>query len=94
MTLIFDYLTVPPYGQLSEEQKSAFLQYDVAVRDFGTSDKEELVEVFTRLNATKYSLLDIEVNNAVYSGALKQFAQQLSEDSLFLDNRVFNLQDF
>ena len=87
-------LTVPPYGQLSEEQKSAFLQYDVAVRDLGISDKEELVEVFTRLNATKYSLLDIEVNNAVYSGALKQFAQQLSEDSLFLDNRVFNVQDF
>lgn len=81
------------YKELSEEAKSAFLQYDVAVRDLGSVSKDELVEVFTRLNATRYSLLDIEVNNAVYSGALKQFAEKLSEDSLFLDNRVFNSQD-
>lgn len=84
---------VPPYKELKEEEKAAFLQYDLAVRDLGAVTKEELVEVFTRLNATKYSLLDIEVNNAVYSGALKKFAERLAEDSLFVDNRVFNSQD-
>lgn len=85
--------TVPPYKELKEEEKAAFLQYDLAVRDLGAVTKEELVEVFTRLNATKYSLLDIEVNNAVYSGALKKFAERLAEDSLFVDHRVFNSQD-
>lgn len=85
---------VPPYKELTEEQKSSFLQYDVAVRDLGTVTRDALVEVFTRLNATKYSLLDIEVNNAVYSGVLKQFSEKLSEDRLFVDNRVFNALDY
>lgn len=86
--------SVPPYKELTEEQKTCFLQYDVAVRDLGSVTREALVEVFTRLNATKYSLLDIEVNNAVYSGALKQFSEKLSEDRLFIENRVFNALDY
>ena len=103
VSTLFQYFTgdsdlklslVPPYKELKEKEKTAFLLYDIAVRDLGSVSKDELVEVFTRLNATKYSLLDIEVNNAIYSGALKQFAERLSEDSLFLDNHVFNSQDF
>lgn len=87
-------LTVLPYTDLKEEQKRAFLQYDVAVRDLGNVHRDEIVEVFKRINATKYSLLDIEVNNAVYAGKLKQFAERLAEDSFFIDNGVFNSRDF
>ena len=50
-------LTVPPYRQLDEAGKRSFLQYDVAVRDLGALTREEVIEVFKRLNATKYSLL-------------------------------------
>ncbi len=87
-------ITVPPYRGLDEEGKRAFLQYDVAVRDLGNISKDQVVEVFQRINATKYSLLDIEVNNAVYSGALKQFCQQLAEHPFFLENGVFDARDF
>jgi hypothetical protein len=87
-------LTVRPYRELTDTEKTAFLQYDVAVRDLGTISREELVEVFKRLNATKYSLLDIEVNNAVYGGALKKFAESIAEHPFFIDNSVFNARDF
>jgi hypothetical protein len=86
--------TVPSYRELSEEEKKAFLQYDVAVRDLGGIGKEEIVEVFKRINATKYSLLDIEINNAVYAGALKSYAESLADNDLFKSHSVFNSLDY
>jgi hypothetical protein len=85
--------TVPPYKELSEDEKKAFLQYDVAVRDLGAITRDETIEVFRRLNATKYSLLDIEVNNAVYTGALKQAAERLADSSFFVEHSIFNALD-
>ena len=72
--------TVPPYRELTENDKKAFLQYDVAVRDLGNVGRDEIIEVFKRLNATQYSLLDIEVNNAVYAGALKKYSERLAAE--------------
>jgi len=85
--------TVSSYRALDESAKLAFLQYDVAVRDLGSISRDEIVEVFKRLNATKYSLLDIEVNNAVYAGALKQFCERFTEHSFFKEHAVFNTLD-
>jgi hypothetical protein len=86
--------TVSNYKDLSEDEKKAFLQYDVAVRDLGAISKEEIVEVFKRINATKYSLTDIEVNNAVYVGALKQFAERVSGKEFFSAHNTFTPQDY
>jgi hypothetical protein len=85
--------TVPAYRDLDEQQKKAFLQYDVAVRDLGSIGQSEVIDVFQRLNATKYSLLDIEANNAVYAGALKKYAERIAADSFFENHEVFNAQD-
>ncbi len=85
---------MPPYKELNEDEKREFLQYDVAVRDLErTISREEVVEAFRRLNATKYSLLDIEVNNAVYAGAMKRFAERLASDPFFERHSVFNALD-
>lgn len=86
--------TVTPYKNLAEEQRREFLQYDVAVRDLGTISKDELVEVFRRINATKYNLLDIEVNNAVYNGEFIKYATSISEKPFFIENGVFTRGDF
>lgn len=86
-------LTITPYRDLPEDQKRGFLQYDIAVRDLGSIQREEIVEVFRRINATKYSLLDIEVNNAIYTGELKQYTERLAAKPFFIDNNVFNAQD-
>lgn len=86
--------TVPLYKSLSDERKGQFLQYDIAVRDLGSIDSDLIVEVFRRINATSYSLTDMEVNNAVYRGKFKEFCENLSLNSLFTDNRVFSALDY
>ncbi|MEO6285479.1 MAG: DUF262 domain-containing protein [Dyadobacter sp.] len=87
-------ISVPNYLDLEKDAKQSFLQYDVAVRDLGAVSKEEIVEVFRRLNATKYSLLDIEISNAVYAGALKIFVERFSGNSFFEKHRLFNSADY
>lgn len=66
----------------------------MAVRDLGAISKAQIVEVFKRINATKYALTDIETNNAVYAGAFKKFAESISSDPFFIRNNVFTSQDF
>ncbi|MDP2433865.1 MAG: DUF262 domain-containing protein [Pseudomonadota bacterium] len=87
-------LTIPPYRQLDETQKRNYLQYDVAVRDLGALTREEVVEVFKRLNATKYSLLEIEINNALYAGALKRYCETVATDSFFEKHAIFRATDY
>jgi hypothetical protein len=86
--------TVEAYKDLHDDQKKAFLQYDVAVRDLGSLTKEQIIEVFRRLNATKYSLKDIEINNAVYAGKLKIFCEEFSQSTFFENHKVFNALDY
>ncbi len=85
--------TIPPYKELSPEDKQAFLDYDVAVRDLGIVTREQIVEVFRRINATNYSLLEIEVNNAVYAGELKKFGERVAALDFFALHRIFTSQD-
>ncbi|MFQ4135296.1 DUF262 domain-containing protein [Nodosilinea sp. PGN35] len=86
--------TIKGYKELDQDGKRAFLQYDVAVRDLGSLSRDEIIEVFRRLNATKYSLLDIEVNNAVYAGKLKSFCEDFAQSSFFEQHKVFNALDY
>ncbi|MBV8094054.1 MAG: DUF262 domain-containing protein [Acetobacteraceae bacterium] len=85
--------TVPNYRDLPDGKKQAFLQYDVAVRDLGAVTRDQIVEVFRRINATNYALNDIEVNNAVYAGAFKQFAEQVASNPIFSDHKIFTSRD-
>lgn len=87
-------LNVPSYDELGKEEKQQFLQYDVAVRDLGTVSKEQIIEVFKRLNATKYSLLDIEISNAVYAGELKKASETFASNYFFEKHNVFNAADY
>lgn len=86
--------TVPKYSSLDEEQKKDFLQYDVPVRDLGNIDRELIIEIFRRINSTKYSLKDIEINNALYAGKYKQFSETVLEKPYFIENSIFNAQDY
>lgn len=87
-------INVPSYEELSKEDKQQFLQYDVAVRDLGSVSKDQIIEVFKRLNATKYSLLDIEISNAVYAGELKKVSEAFAANYFFEKHNVFNAADY
>jgi hypothetical protein len=84
---------VSPYSSLTREQKEEFLNYDVAVRDLGSVTPEQIIEVFQRINSTKYDLNEIEINNAVYTGEFKRLAEELAEHQLFYSHKVFRSSD-
>jgi len=85
--------SVRAYASLENQEKDEFLNYDVAVRDLGTVSPEEIIEVFRRINATKYSLNDIEINNAIYTGELMRLAEGLTSHQFFEDHRIFTPTD-
>ena len=98
ITTLYQYFTgspdlqcrnIPPYSELSEKQKINFLEYDVVVRDLGSKPKDEIIEVFERINSTSYSLNAMEVHNARFDGELKQFAEKLAGHKFFSANSVF-----
>jgi Protein of unknown function DUF262 len=86
--------TVIPYDQLDESEKATFLDYKVAVRDLGTVTKEEIKEIFARINSTDYALKAMERLNAQFSGAFKQFCDDLSRNKFFDQHNVFSMADF
>lgn len=85
--------SVRPYSMLQTQEKDEFLNYDVAIRDLGNITPEEVIEVFRRINATKYSLNDIEINNAIYTGELMRLAEGLTSHQFFEDHRIFTPTD-
>jgi hypothetical protein len=84
---------IQPYASLEKEVKEAFLNYDVAVRDLGSVTSEEIIEVFKRINSTKYSLNDVEINNAIYAGELMRLASAFCEHDFFDSHKVFRSSD-
>ncbi|RIK79532.1 MAG: DUF262 domain-containing protein [Planctomycetota bacterium] len=84
---------VPPYAELTVEQKGRFLDYEVVVRDLGKRTPEQIKEVFARINSTDYALKAIERLNARFSGEYKQFCDTLSKHSFFDKHVTFSLAD-
>ena len=82
-----------PYKALSDEQKIAFLEYEVVVRDLGKKSIEEIKEIFKRINSTKYSLNAMEIHNARFDGAFKKFAESIAQLDFFESNRIFTAND-
>ena len=89
----FTHVVSVPYKDLTKEEKERFLDYSVVVRDLGQITREQIVEVFRRLNSTQYTLREMEVNNAIYDGALKKFCERVSEDLFFENHRIFTATD-
>lgn len=79
-----------PYKQLSPEQKNAFLDYEVVVRDLGNIPIEEVKQIFQRINSTNYALNPMEVHNSQFSGELISLAEDLAELPFWEIHRTFS----
>ncbi len=84
---------LPPYVKLDNDQKQAFLDYEIVVRDLGRLTENQVQEVFYRMNSTNYSLNAMEVNNARFAGALKVYAEEVSNWPFFEAHDVFSTVD-
>lgn len=101
-TTLYQYFTaspdlkvtgILPYSRLDESAKTAFLEYEVVVRDLGQLNENETRDLFYRINSTAYSLNAMEINNARYDGELKRLCDELSEDDFFFRHNVFSNYD-
>jgi hypothetical protein len=102
MTALYQYFSgsqdlrlgdVKAYADLTDEEKLAFLEYEVVVRDLGKKSIEEIKSVFTRINSTRYALNAMEIQNARYDGAFKQFGESLLEHAFFETHQIFTTAD-
>jgi hypothetical protein len=82
--------SVKAYSQLTKEEKEAFLQYDVVVRDLGHVEIDIIRSVFQRINATRYALNAMEIHNSRYEGEFKAFGEDLAQRPFFENHRVFS----
>jgi len=89
----FAHVLTAPYSNLDKSDKEKFLEYSIVVRDLGNLTKEQIIDVFQRLNSTQYTLRDMEVNNAIYDGAMKKFCEKISEDIFFEQHKIFSVSD-
>lgn len=80
---------VTPYTNLSTTAQLAFLEYEVVVRDLGPRSIQEIKEIFTRINSTRYALNAMEIHNARFDGELKKFGEDVAEDPFFEQHDVF-----
>jgi hypothetical protein len=81
------------YAELSPEEKAAFLEYEVVVRDLGAVPIETIKEVFQRINSTKYALTAMEIHNARFDGEFKQCGDEVAAHPFFEKHSVFSLTD-
>jgi hypothetical protein len=103
ITTLYQYFTgsaeikldgeVPKYSALTENQKIAFLEYDVVVRNLGKLSIGEIKEVFRKINSTNYALNAMEIHNARFEGAFKSFAERVSQNRFFEERRIFTSSD-
>lgn len=103
ITTLYQYFTDSPdlrlgsevtrYGDLEQDEKVNFLEYEVVVRDLGPLSEEQTRDIFFRINSTKYSLNAMEVNNSRFDGALKRYAEQVAGREFFQVHPVFTSLD-
>lgn len=81
------------YEKLDPKQQEDFLEYEVVIRDLGKQTIEDIKTIFQRINSTNYSLNAVEIHNSRFDGALKMFAEELSENPFFENHSVFTNND-
>lgn len=80
---------IKPYAQLTDVEKEAFLEYEVVIRDLGKLPIEQVKLIFERINSANYALNTMEIQNARYGGAFKQFADGLVAEKFFSEGKIF-----
>jgi uncharacterized protein with ParB-like and HNH nuclease domain len=78
-----------PYCELSRDEQTDFLEYDVVVRDLGKIEVDTIKEIFKRINMTQYALNSTERLNATFGGKFKRFCEGMSQHSFFAKHAVF-----
>lgn len=91
--------TISKFKDLDAQDKKDFLNYNVVIRDLEDVTPELIREVFRRINQTKFSLEQIEIQNAIYDGEFISTAKDILESvevdhlPIFSDSEISRMSD-
>mgnify|MGYP001925286715 FL=1 len=102
LTTIVDYIKgqndfsektrITSYDDLPTEDKKAFLNYSVTVKDLKDIGDDNIKEVFKRINSTDYALNINEILNAEYGdGEIALFCKQLVDNTFKPDQNLTDI---
>ncbi len=69
--------TVKKFKDLDPDAQKDFLSYNVVIRDLEDVSSDLIREIFKRINKTKFSLEQVEIQNAVYDGEFINTAKRI-----------------
>lgn len=76
-------LAIKKFSELQPEEKNSFLNYEVSIRYLKNVNKEQIRDIFQRINRTEYSLNSMERTNAQWGDSeFICFCKQLVEKEL------------
>jgi Protein of unknown function DUF262 len=79
------------FDQLSKEEKQSIWSYNITTRMIpNTINKEEIVEIFLRLNETDKSLNPQELRNAEFNGLFIKNVEKLADLPFWETYKIFN----
>ncbi len=78
------------FEDLSDDQKMAFWDYEVVVRDVGRASDLEIRDLFRRLNIYSMILTDQELRHATFKGQFIKLMETLADDEWWIDMRIVN----
>lgn len=84
---------IPLFEELSSDDKTKFLAYQVNVCNIFGADEPTIKEIFRRINLTRYPLNSYEINNALYDGKFMSLGKEIAEAVVWDDYGVFNSRD-
>lgn len=91
---IFDSIKGKKFQNLETEFKQAIWSYTFSIRLVRTNvQRQEIVNMFLRLNSHNMTLNPEELRNAQFEGEFIQVASELSELNFWSDNKIFGLAD-
>lgn len=80
------------YSELDDELQQKFVAFSLSIDLFVSTTRQEIVEVFRRINSYTVPLNPEEHRHATYQGSFKWFINRISRrfENLFLDFGLFN----
>ena len=81
----------PKFEDLDKEEKTKFLNYEISVRYLKNASKEQVIEIFQRINNTEYRLNNTERTNAQWGDSeYIHFVKQILEKDYSFDPAMFS----
>lgn len=83
------------YSDLGVEEKSDFLEKELAVEMVLTNNESEIADIFVRINSSNYPLNAQELRNAKYQNEFKILCNTLAEQyrAFFLENEIISKEE-